>query len=66
MRLKRIFGDKYITYCDNVRRWMPRISPYASGSARKFDWGQVVKNHEYLNVIGVIVLFAAVLLSMKL
>src|ERR1051326_1112433 len=29
--LRRMFGDDYLEYCRNVRRWIPRVSPwYAS------------------------------------
>jgi len=26
--LRRMFGDDYIEYCRNVRRWLPRLTPY--------------------------------------
>ena len=26
--LRRLFGDDYIEYCRNVRRWIPRITPW--------------------------------------
>jgi protein-S-isoprenylcysteine O-methyltransferase Ste14 len=26
--LRRLFGEDYETYCRNVRRWLPRLTPY--------------------------------------
>jgi len=26
--LRRLFGDDYATYCRNVRRWIPRLTPF--------------------------------------
>ena len=26
--LRRMFGDDYLDYCRNVRRWIPRLSPW--------------------------------------
>ncbi|HSP35745.1 MAG TPA: isoprenylcysteine carboxylmethyltransferase family protein [Thermoanaerobaculia bacterium] len=26
--LRRMFGDDYVTYCANVRRWIPRLTPF--------------------------------------
>ena len=26
--LRRMFGDDYVEYCRNVRRWLPRLTPY--------------------------------------
>ena len=26
--LRRLFGDDYIEYCRNVRRWIPRLTPW--------------------------------------
>jgi protein-S-isoprenylcysteine O-methyltransferase Ste14 len=27
-RLQRDYGDEYATYCSNVRRWIPRLTPW--------------------------------------
>ena len=34
-KLRELFGDEYKTYCDNVRRWIPRLTPFdkADGAA---------------------------------
>jgi protein-S-isoprenylcysteine O-methyltransferase Ste14 len=26
--LRKIFGEQYEDYCRNVRRWIPRLTPY--------------------------------------
>lgn len=33
--LRRLFGEDYVEYCRNVRRWIPRLTPFdkASGAA---------------------------------
>lgn len=33
-RLKRDHGDDYATYCANVRRWLPRLTPWRQGDAK--------------------------------
>ncbi len=27
-KLRELFGDDYKTYCENVRRWIPRLTPW--------------------------------------
>lgn len=27
-KLRELFGDEYKLYCDNVRRWLPRLTPF--------------------------------------
>jgi protein-S-isoprenylcysteine O-methyltransferase Ste14 len=27
-KLRELFGDEYKIYCDNVRRWLPRLTPF--------------------------------------
>lgn len=29
-KLRELFGDDYRTYCGNVRRWIPRLTPFAT------------------------------------
>lgn len=31
--LRRLFGDDYVQYCANVRRWIPRLTPFDKNSA---------------------------------
>ena len=30
--LRRMFGEDYVTYCRNVRRWIPRLRPFDNAS----------------------------------
>jgi protein-S-isoprenylcysteine O-methyltransferase Ste14 len=32
--LRRLFGDDYVEYCRNVRRWIPRLTPFDKSRAR--------------------------------
>jgi len=27
-KLRELFGNEYKTYCENVRRWIPRLTPW--------------------------------------
>lgn len=31
--LRRRFGDAYVHYCENVPRWVPRLTPYQPGQS---------------------------------
>ncbi len=61
-RLKEIFGEPYLHYCGEVRRWLPRIRPYSRSESRRASWTQVCVNHEQIVLIGVIVVLVAVYL----
>jgi len=59
-RLKVIFSPKYQEYCDEIRRWFPRIKPYSGSESRRASWSQVCANHEQIVAIGVLVVLALV------
>ncbi|MBI2843533.1 MAG: isoprenylcysteine carboxylmethyltransferase family protein [Armatimonadetes bacterium] len=60
-RLRVIFGDDYSHYCSEIRRFLPRLHPYSRSAPRRWQWSQIVANHEYLNLLAVIVVFALVI-----
>ena len=32
--LRRLFGEDYVRYCRNVRRWLPRLTPFDNTGSR--------------------------------
>jgi protein-S-isoprenylcysteine O-methyltransferase Ste14 len=59
-RLRGIFGEEYINYCKEVPRFFPRLRPYSKTSGQKWAWAKIVANHEYLNMVAVIIVFAII------
>jgi protein-S-isoprenylcysteine O-methyltransferase Ste14 len=59
-RLKVIFEPDYQHYCSEIRRWLPRIKPYSRSESKNASWAQVCANHENINMLGVLVVLAAV------
>jgi protein-S-isoprenylcysteine O-methyltransferase Ste14 len=64
-RLRGIFGKPYEDYCKEVRRFLPRLRPYSGAAPEKWQWSKLANNHEYLNLIAVIVVFAVILVRIK-
>jgi len=61
-RLKVIFEPDYRHYCSEIRRWLPRLTPYSGSEAKNASWAQVCANHEQINMLGVLVALAAIYL----
>ena len=59
-RLVDYFGEDYAEYRMRVRRFLPRLAPYEKSSGERAKWALFLRNHEYRNVIGLLVMFAAV------
>jgi protein-S-isoprenylcysteine O-methyltransferase Ste14 len=53
--LHKLFGERYLDYCRQVPRFIPRLRPIPSGHGQ-FSWRQVLMNKEYINIIWVLVL----------
>lgn len=66
LRLARIFGEDYILYRGEVRRLLPRLRPYSHAVNRRFKWSQIVANHEYLNLLAILLVFGLILIRLKL
>ena len=64
-RLLGIFGEDYAGYCQEVRRFLPRLRPYPGTSGQRLQWSQIVANHEYLNMVAVILVFGLILIRLK-
>ena len=59
-RLREIFAPDYQSYCAETPRWLPRITPYSRSEPRRASWVQVCANHEQINLIGLLLILAAV------
>lgn len=57
-RLRKLLGQPYIDYCADVPRFFPRFTPYPKSSRARATWESFTRNHEYRNVIGLLVMFA--------
>lgn len=61
-RLREIFGEDYIRYCNEVPRFFPRLRPYSQTTGQKWQWAKIIANHEYLNMVAVLFVFAIVVI----
>jgi protein-S-isoprenylcysteine O-methyltransferase Ste14 len=61
-RLRVIFEPDYQHYCSEIRRWFPTLKPYSRSESKNASWAQVCANHENINMLGVLVVLAAVYL----
>ena len=64
-RLHSIFGDDYARYCSEVPRWLPRVRSYSQAAAQRCQWSRIAANHEYLNLLVVLVVFAIILVRIR-
>lgn len=65
-RLRGIFGEDYIHYCNEVCRFRPRLTPYSKASSTRLQWAKIVANHEYLNMVAVIFVFGLIIIRLSL
>lgn len=61
-RLKVIFAPDYQHYCSEINRWLPRPKPYSRSESKNASWAQVCANHENINLLGTLVVLAAIYL----
>lgn len=65
-RLRQIYGEAYERYDENVPDLLPRLTPYRSGDATRFDGRLVFDNSEHGTVMSVILGIALIYLSVWL
>jgi len=58
-----LFGDAYAQWAAVVPLFWPRLTPYRSGSARRFDWQQYWRHREYRALFGAVVVLAILVLK---
>ena len=61
-RLKVIFAPDYQHYCTEIRRWLPSLKPYSRSESKNASWAQVCVNHEQINMLGLLIVLAAMYL----
>ncbi len=54
--LLEMFGKTYEDYCKFVPPFFPRLTPYAAPGKDPFLWSRIVKHHEYITVLGIILM----------
>lgn len=57
-RLVSYFGAVYQDYCAKVPRFFPRLKSYDKSTGGRAKWSLFTQNHEYRNVIGLLLMFA--------
>jgi protein-S-isoprenylcysteine O-methyltransferase Ste14 len=65
-RLRGIFGEDYAHYCQEVPRFIPRLRPYSRAASERWQWSKLATNHEYLNLVAVIVVYALILVRINM
>lgn len=59
-RLQVIFAPDYQHYCSEINRWLPKFRAYSRSESKNASWAQVCKNHENINMLGTLLVLAAV------
>jgi protein-S-isoprenylcysteine O-methyltransferase Ste14 len=56
--MKRLFANDYDRWAANVPLFIPRVTPYSAGQARRFDPGQYMRHREYRAAIGLAIVIS--------
>lgn len=54
--LREMFGKPYEDYCRAVPPFFPRLTPYEAPEKDSFLWSRIVKHHEYITVLGIVLM----------
>ena len=65
IKLADIFGDKYLDYKKNVRRWLPGFTPYGDEQAHFDIKLAIFKNKEYNAILGCLAMIFLILIFKK-
>jgi protein-S-isoprenylcysteine O-methyltransferase Ste14 len=58
-KLIKIFGQPYEEYCQRVNRFFPSLRGMPDGTIRIWKWKLFNQNHGWINLAGMLVLYAA-------
>jgi protein-S-isoprenylcysteine O-methyltransferase Ste14 len=61
--MRQLFGDVYVQWAATVPLFWPRLTPYASGETRGFDWRQYLRHREYRALFGAALVLAILVLK---
>lgn len=59
-RLQVIFAPDYQHYCSEIHRWLPKFKAYSRSESKNASWAMVCENHENINMMGTLIVLAAV------
>ena len=59
VKLIKIFGQPYEDYCKRVNRFFPSLRGMPGGSIKIWKWKLFNQNHGWINLVGMLVLYAA-------
>lgn len=57
--LAPIFGEAYAEYCAEVRRFLPRLTPFRHNPVFFFRWNLFFKNNAHVNLLAALAFYAA-------
>jgi len=64
-RLRGIFGEDYIHYCNEVPRFFPKLRPYSRSAKQNWQWARIIANHEYLNMVAAVFVFGLIIVRIR-
>ena len=57
--LQEVFGEPYLSYCNQVNRFIPRLGAYEKKDTLFFRFRLLVRNNEHLNFLALLVFYIA-------
>lgn len=54
--LRERHGKTFEDYCAHVRAFFPRLTPYKAPQQDSFRWDRIIKHHEYVTVLGIMLI----------
>lgn len=51
--LRELHGKTFDDYCAHVPVFFPRLTPYKAPQQGSFLWSRIIKHHEYITVMGI-------------
>lgn len=61
--MQELFGAAYTQWAAAAPLFWPRLTPYRSGVARRFEWQQYLRHREYRALVGALIVLAILVLK---